>query len=544
MNLLKNFRITFLILLLIIFTYFLISPYILKKSGVVVTAVDKSSKCGNIREGDVITAVLASSIRNSEDFKAVEKAIKANEYATMVVNNGPGGCAAVRDGYSGLSIADMPSNELKFGIDIQGGVTTVLKPEKELNKTEIENIARILNKRIGVYGLPETTAGASNSLVKINSLSSEKINWLIAAGEFEAKILEDVKLQNDIGKIPVGDNSYSVELANDSLKINNSAYRINDEFELEDIKFKVRNVTNASAVVEATFFENKDIVKVLSGSSVKYNADTQAYEFTIPVEISAEASNRFTKIVKRIQTTIAGKNIILNGFLVYYLDGNHISQLSIPIEFARQTVKQLSLIGFSTNMADASNTRLKILSAIESGVLSTNLEIVKTEKYEPKLRDFSIEIFGYALGLAVISVLSIFYWRYKNLSLSFLAIVLVLLGLALVLGAIATAQQLTGISWIVNLRTIAGFIAVLIISSVQIMISSERILKKKELSVSYKQRKLIKASAAFNWSVLIIGFLFLFTAWRFLGLTLLTGFVFNVLFTIPIYSNFIKKRFF
>jgi len=544
MDLLKNFRIITLILLLIFFTYFLISPYILKKSGVVVTAVDKNSKCGNIREGDIITNVLGSSIKNSEDFKTVEKTIKANEYATMVVNNGPGGCTAVRDEYFGINVADVPSNELKFGIDIQGGITTTLKPEKELNKTGIENVIQTLNKRIDVYGLPETIATVSNSFIKINSLSSEKINWLIATGRFEAKILEEVKLEDSAGKIPVGDNSYSVEFVNDSLKINNSFYRINDELEIENIKFKIRNITNASAVVEATVFENEDIIRVLSGGSVTYNANAQAYEFTIPIEISVEASNRFTKIVKKIPTSIVEKQIILNGFLVYYLDGNLVSRLNIPIEFARQTIKQISIIGFSTSMADASITRLKALSAIESGVLPTNLEIIKTEKYEPKLKVFSIEMFGSILGLLMISVISVFYWRYKNIKFGLLVIALILFELALILGTIATVQQLIGTVWVINLTTIVGFIAVMIAGSIQMITLSEQILKKKDLSISYKYKKLISIPAALNWAVLIVGFLFLFTTWRFLGLVLLTGLVFDILLIRPIYGNFVKKKVF
>lgn len=544
MNLLKNIRVVVILLLLLVFTYFLISPYILKKSGVVVTDINKDSECGSIREGDVITNVLGSYIKNSEDFRAIEKTIKANEYATMVVNSGPGGCTAIRDSYFGLIVADIPSKELKFGIDIYGGVTTVLKPEKESNKTEIENIIQILNKRISVYSLPETTATGSDSFIKINSLSTEKINWLTAIGKFETKILEEVKLQNNVGKIPVGDNSYSVELVNYTLKINNLFYRINDEFELENIKFNIKNMTNSSVAVEAKVFENKDIERVLSGGSTSYNTNARAYEFTVPIQISVEASDRFTKIVKKIPTTIAEQQILLNGFLIYYLDGNSVSRLNIPIELTRQTIKQISIIGFSTNMADASNTRLKILSAIESGVLPTNLEIVRTEKYEPTLKVFSTEVFGSALGLLVLSVLSIFYWRYKNLKFGFLVIVLTLLELFLVLGTIAAVQQLIEAIWVINLTTIIGFIVVLIVCNIEMIILSEKILKKKNLSISYKYKKLVGLSMILNLVILTIGFLFLFTAWKFFGLTILTGLVFDILFVKPIYNSYIKKKIF
>lgn len=545
MNLFKNIRVVTVLVLLLIFTYFLVSPYFLKKAGVVIASVDKESKCGSIKEGDVITNILGSYIKNSEDFKAIEKTIKANEYATMIVNDGPGGCTAIRDGYFDLTVTDIQSKEIKFGIDMQGGVTSILKPEKELNKTGIESIVQILEKRISIYGLPETTVIVSDGTVKINSLSFEKISWLVANGKFEAKVMEEIKLENNIGKIPVGDNSYSVELANDSLKLNNSFYRTNDEFELENITFNVKNITNTSVIVEAMFFENKDIVRVLSGASVSYNTNAQAYEFNVPIEISDEASNRFTKVIKRIPTTFVGQQqIILNGFLAYYLDGDFINRLSIPIELTRQKIKQLSIVGFSTNIADVSNKKSKILSSIESGILPTSLEVVGTEKYEPKLKVFSIEMFGFAVGLFAISVISVFYWLYKNLKFGIIVVALALLGLFLVLGTIAATQQMTEATWVINLTTIAGFVAVLVVSSIQMITSSEQVLKKRKLSISYKYKKLISFSMVLNAIVLIVGFLFLFSVWRFFGLTLLTGLVFDALLIKSIYNDFIKRKVF
>lgn len=542
MNLLKNIRVVAVLLLLLVFAYFLVSPYILKKSGVVVTSVDKDSKCGGIKEGDIITNVLGSYVQNSEDFKTMEKRIKANEYATMVVNNGPGGCTAVQDGHFGLSVADIPSNELKFGVEIQGGITTTLKTEKKLSETEVQNTVQILNKRINIYSLPEAKAVTSNAIIKINSLSTDKISWLIATGKFEAKVLEEVRLQDNVGKIPIGDNSYTAELINDSLKVNNSVYRMNEEFELENIKFSLKNITNTSLLVEAAVFENKDIVKTLSSGSASYNSNARAYEFSIPIEISSEASARFTKILKKIPTSFVGKQIILNAFLVYYLDGNAVSQLNIPIDFIRQPIKQMSVIGFSNSAVDASNIRLKILSAVESGVLPTGLEISGMEKYEPTLRIFSVEIFGSALGLVIIFVISVFYLRYKNLKFGLSVIALALLELVLVLETIAVAQQIAGASWVVNLTTIIGLIAVFVISNLQMIILSEQILKKKNLAISYKYKKLVSYPMFLNLATLTVGFLALFTAWRLLGLTVLTGVIFDILLIKPIYNDFIKKN--
>ena len=542
MNMLKNIRFIVVILFLVAFAYFIFSPYVLVKSGVVVISVSNDSKCASIKEGDVITNVLGNYVKNNQDFLSVEKNVKANEYVTMLINNGPGGCLAARDGYLGITASDIPSNEIKFGIDIQGGVTTVLKPEGNLSSSQLESIVQLLDKRINAYGLQETDAYASNSFIKINSLSSEKIGWLIETGKFEAKILEEVKLQENIGKIPVGDNSYSVEKLDDRLKINNSFYKIGDGFELENIKFNVNNMTNDSVAIEGTVFENKDIVRVLSGSSTSYNSNTRAYEFSVHVEITNDASNRFTKIVKRMPTTVSGNQVILNGFLVYYLDGRAVSHLSIPIETIRQSIKQISVIGFSTSMSDASITKSKVFGALVSGDLTTNLQITGTEKYEPKLKIFSMEVFGSAIGLVAIAVLSISVLRYKDVKCGGLIIILGLIELFLIIGIISLLQQISGANWIINLTTIFGLIGAFVASSLRMVSGSEKILKRNEMAIHYKHNKLIGGNMTLNLAIIIIVFVFLFTYLRFVGLTLLTGFVFDVLLIKPIYLGFIKNR--
>jgi preprotein translocase subunit SecD len=281
----------------------------------------------------------------------------------------------------------------------------------------------------------------------------------------------------------------------------------------------------------------------LPGGSITYNPNANLYEFIIPVEISSEASNRFSKIVKRIPTTFAGQRIILNGFLVYYLDGNPISQLNIPIELTRQTIKQLSIIGFSKNMVDATNTRSKILSSVESGILPVHLEIVGSEVYEPKLKSFSTEVFGLGICLSAAFIFLIFYLRYKNLKLGFLAILLSLTELFLILGVIATAQQI-GVAWVINLTIIFSFIAVLLISNIQAVILSEQNLKKRSLSISYKYKRLISISTLLSLITLIIGFVFLFTELRFFGLTLITGFLLDILLIRPIFKGLVKEKIF
>jgi len=533
MAIVMKIRTIILLVFVIVAVYFLVSPMVFKRTGVIVTSVDNESKC-NVKKGDIITEVSNVIVKNRDDFIQAISSAKAGEYITMRVNGGPGGCVAIRDGYVGINVTDIPSRQLKFGIDIQGGTTLTLKPGRELTEDEMRKTVEILEKRIQVFNLPDTSL-SSDGVVNISTIWPEKISLLTGVGKFEAAILEEIKLQNSSGKITIGDTSYQIKLIDSNLTINDSTYKINDDFLIDNTEVKIKNITNDSVIFEVKIFENKDIVKVFSKGSVSYNPNARVYEFMIPVEISDSASDRFTKVVKNMPKTVLGNRIIVNGFLVYYLDDELISRLNIPFELAYQKVKQINIIGFSESSSDASSTKLKVLSAIESEILPASLEIVGTKEYKPRLREFSIGLFA---GVYVVTLAFVFYvhWKYRMVKSIAFIVLLASTEIFIIIGIIAAVQQLIESSWIVDFKTISGLSTVVIISCIQMTLTTKSTIKRMKLTI----RK-ISVQTAINLAVLLVGFVILFTPWKLFGLTLLTGFIINFLLTKPLYEKLIKS---
>jgi hypothetical protein len=523
-----DLRTILLLLLVLVSTYLILSPYVLKRQGVLVSYVENSD-C-TLKPGDVINSIRGQQINSLEDFNKVIKNIKKGEHVTMVVNNGPGSCTAIEDGYLGINVTKLPSDELRFGIDLQGGVITILKPEKNVN-----NVAEILKKRAVAYMMPDVQVLVNGSTIKLVSLSPDVVPVLLEKGVFEATILENVEITNNTGDIPVGDNVYTVELVDKDVKVNGVTYSINSTFQLDNITFKVKNVTNVSVVVEASVFGNADVLRTLGSGTLSYNSNTKMYEFSIPIEISEEASKRFNKILKNAPTYFNGRQTLVEGFLVYYIDGKPISSLLIPAEFARQEVRQLSVIGFSPNINDASLTRQKVFASLESGELVTDVKVIGFDSYKPSLQNVSLLLTGISFGSFLAILSTVFYFRYKKLKVGFVAIALTLTCVFVTLGFLALVQKILPM-WVINFQTLLGLIVLMFVCMYYSFISAEVQLKKSAHIITIF-RKNISLKTVSDFLIIVVAFALLFTSFKFFATTLLAGFIIYRILVSPLYEK-------
>jgi len=533
----KNIRVTIVAILLILFTYFLISPFISRKPGVVVTFVDEDNKCGQIRERDIVTQVGGVVTSNSEDFEKAVQTIKTGEHVRMVVNNGPGGCEALRDGYIGIDVADIPSKHLKFGLDIQGGEVTILKPRETLSLAELEEEKEIIGERIKGLGLSETRVYTSDSTIRIVSLT-EMISTLIKTGNFEAKIGQDIEVENGTGEIRLGDRFYDIETVDEKLKINDSYYQTEQTFLLEDIEFKILNITNSSLGVEAKFLDNDDVARVLSSLSfVRFNADFRVYEFNIPLEISDEASDRFMRITKGLRVTVVGGQS-LEGNLIYYLDGGKVSELNRPfgMEMAGMEINSINVIGFGSEN-EVINKKLEIQAILKSGTL-VEMEIIGKEKFEPTLRNTVLELSLLTALVITASTTILIHRRYKNKKVFFIPL---LIGIEVfcVVGIAALTQSVSGVGWVLNFLSIIGLVIFSFVSLSLLIIKTEEKIKQKQLFLWYKHRRIAGLSTFFYFSVFLTAFVLLFTPIKEIGFSIITG-LFIGFITKPIYTGLFR----
>jgi len=101
----NNFRFYLLLILIGASLFFIISPLVLSSGGIVVSGVSPDQKCSSINEGDKITQIAGYTITSPEDFDKAVAEVKANSIITIVINDGPGNCVAVKDGSLGFQVS-------------------------------------------------------------------------------------------------------------------------------------------------------------------------------------------------------------------------------------------------------------------------------------------------------------------------------------------------------------------------------------------------------------------------------------------------------
>lgn len=529
--LIKNPYLHLLIFFIIISLYFLFFPIFSTKSGVVVTHVDKGSKCNEVEEGKIITQVSGKIIKNKIDFDFSVQELKEGEYAAMVINGGPGGCVALKDGYIGVGVEDIPSKFLKFGLDLQGGKTFILKIENDKNK-----IIETIEKRIYSLRIPETKIYSYDKKIGIATIFPEKIGLLILSGKFEAKIASQIELEEGVGEIKIGNKTYEIKVENNNLILNNTFFKFNETFQLDEIEFEFKNVTNNSISFEAKFFENEDVERVFS-SIISYNQNFGVYEFNIPVKISENASKRFSKITRGLKTSYAGGNVILDGFLVYYLDGEEISRLNIPFQISGKEINNIGIVGFKTKKEDALNEKTKIQMILESGRIQ-NLSLIGTEPFEPKNKIYCFGIIILGALSSFVFLISQIYFRYKTFSFLYKIIFLLILEIVCILGIATITQTFFSIGWIVDFYSIIGLSSFIFISSYQFTIIT-RENKGEKLNLKYKSKNLIKMINFTTFISILFSSILLFTNFRGIGISVIFGLIIGII-TKQVYKEIIK----
>ncbi|GIU70217.1 MAG: hypothetical protein KatS3mg002_1453 [Candidatus Woesearchaeota archaeon] len=90
----------------------------------------------------------------------------------------------------------LAKTNIRKGLDLQGGTRVILRPETEMNSTDIDSLIENMKQRLNVYGFSDIVvksisdlSGKSFILVEIAGASDQEVKDLISKqGKFEAKI--------------------------------------------------------------------------------------------------------------------------------------------------------------------------------------------------------------------------------------------------------------------------------------------------------------------------------------------------------------------
>lgn len=196
----KQFRVAFM-LSVVLFSVLLIGPFG-GGSGVKVTYIEYNSSAwkSGLENGMLITEVNAIRIDSPPKFSEVVGDIPRGSVVEVVAGGKPFRVLlknATESYPMGVETRLPPANNLRLGLDLQGGTRLVVKPVSSSNvssKNITESTKSVLSARMNTYGLSE---------VNIRSVEDYSGNWLLQvemAGAGSDRILEVVK---HVGKFDV-----------------------------------------------------------------------------------------------------------------------------------------------------------------------------------------------------------------------------------------------------------------------------------------------------------------------------------------------------
>lgn len=111
----------------------------------------------------------------------------------------------------GLSVYEAPTTNINKGLDLQGGMRVLLKPENKLKPDEMDILIENMKTRLNVYGLSDLVVRETNDLsgnqyvmVEIPGAQEEDVKELLSKqGKFHATVGEDIVFKggDDIGHV-------------------------------------------------------------------------------------------------------------------------------------------------------------------------------------------------------------------------------------------------------------------------------------------------------------------------------------------------------
>ncbi len=372
----------------------------------------------------------------------------------------------------GITVYEAPTNNLKKGLDIEGGTRVLLQPEENTTSEDMDMIIDNLKQRLNVYGLSDIVVAKVSDLsrnhyilVEIAGANEEEVKTLISQqGKFEAKIGNTTVFKGG-----------------------------------QDIKYVCRTPQCAYAIDPRR------------GCGQSGNEHFCIFSFSIT--LSPEAAQKQADMTKNLAIVDQNGEQYLSEKLDLYLDDQLVDSLNIGADLKGRPVTDISISGSGTGQTRAlaaqdSAAQMKRLQTIlVTGSLPVKLKIVKSDSISPILGEQFLKNAILVGFVSIICVALVVFIRYRKLWVSIPMFFTMLIEVLLLLGFAALA------GWNLDLAAIAG-IVVATGTGVddQIIIADETLFGKKREIYDWKT-KLKKAffiimGAYFATSIAMVPLLF------------------------------------
>lgn len=319
----------------------------------------------------------------------------------------------------GITVYEAPKNNIRRGLDLQGGSRVLLKPEEKISENDMNLVLDNMEERLNVYGLTDVIVR------KAGDLSGNQFFLVEVAGAAESEVKELIAKQ---GK-------FEAKIGNETV------FRGGD-----DITYVCMSSECAG-------------IDPMRGCG--QTANQWFCNFRFSISLSSEAAERQAELTKDLEIIVEGGDEFLSQKLDLFLDDANVDTLRIGADLKGRPVTdiQISGSGAGATEQDAMFNSLENMKRLQTilitGSLPVKLEIVKTDSISPVLgREFTKN--AVIIGLAAILAIGIVVFiRYRRLKIAIPMILTPISEVAILLGIASL------IGWNLDLAAIAGVIIVL-----------------------------------------------------------------------------------
>ncbi len=318
----------------------------------------------------------------------------------------------------GLRVGEVPSSNIKLGLDLQGGTRVLLQPEKKLADEDFNSLIDSIKERLNVYGLSDISVRSASDLsgnqyilLEIAGASDEDVKDLLAKqGKFEAKI------GNDTVFVGGKDLTYVCRAP---------------ECSGLDPSVGCRDVGNGAVMCR----------------------------FRFQITMTQDAANRHADITRNLQVVPSedGESY-LSEDLVLYLDDYAVDKLRISSGLRGQASTSIVISGSGIGrsnqeaVANAIENMKRLQTVLITGSLPVKLNVIKIDNISAILGHEFISNALFIGLLALLAVVGVIFFSYRKLIVVIPIAVTIVSELIILLGVASL------ISWNIDLAAIAGII--------------------------------------------------------------------------------------
>jgi len=448
-ELLTSWQVIILILFLI-GSVLAINPH--QANGVQIASVDANSSAATngVEKGATITAINDKQVKTTADFGSVVNELKSGDVAKLQTNKGLFSFVVEEQNnatYLGIQVKELPTSNIKQGLDLVGGVRVLLQPQELPTQSQFDDVVAITQNRLNTFGLADV------SVRQVSDLQGNKFILVEMAGTTQQELVDLISQQ---GK-------FEAKIGNDTVFLG------------PDIKSVCRSA---------------DCAGIQTCNQASDSSWSCRYQFR--VDVSTESAKKHAEITNQLTVINEGGQSYLSKKLDLYLDDNLAESLYISADLQGQEATSFVIQGPGTGstkdaaMQSALTSMKKFQTLLITGSLPVKLDVVRMDVVSATLGQQFLQSAIMALLVAIAAVGVIIFIRYRSLKIALPVLMTGLSEVLIIFGVAALIKQN------IDLAAIAGVLATVGTGvDAQIVITDE-ILEGKNQTTIYNWKERIK----------------------------------------------------